>query len=109
MLPKHKRLNLKKDFKWVAQGERKETVNLKVFFRFGDNSIPKVGIAVSKANFAKAHDRNRAKRIISEAVREIYQSLPKDTNLVIIPKVSVFEQSPDPDSLAAQIKKVLNT
>lgn len=106
MLPKKKRLNLKQDFKWVAQGERKETINLKVFFRFRNNSTAKVGVAVAKANFAKAHDRNRAKRIISEVVREIYQSLPKDINLVIIPKVSVLKQSQD--SLAAQIKKALS-
>lgn len=101
MLPKNQRLNLKKDFKWVAQGQKKESAHFKLFFRLGENLTPLVGIAISSKSFPKAHDRARAKRRVAQAARLIYQNLPRGLNLVIMPRVSVFEQSPD--SLAEQI------
>lgn len=90
MLSKDKRLNLRKDFKWVAQGSRFETKYLKIFVNFGDNQIPKVGIAVSSKSFKKASERNRARRITTAAFEAVYGSLPKGANILTLPKSGVI-------------------
>ncbi len=90
MLSKDKRLNLKKDFKWVASGGKSiDTKFTKLFVRIGDNSQAKVGIAVSAKNFKKANDRNRARRLASAAFESLYLSLPKNVNIVALPKAIV--------------------
>lgn len=89
MLPKPQRLNLKKDFKWVAAGKKLETKYLKLFFKSGDNHLPRLGIALSSKVFKKATDRNRARRLVSVAFESLYQYLPKDINIVALPKVGV--------------------
>lgn len=94
MLPKIQRLNLKKDFKWVASGNKKETTNFKLMWRLSDTTGPKVGIALSSQYFKKAHDRNRARRLTSTAIQSLYSSLNKGLNLVIMPKLAVLENSP---------------
>lgn len=93
MLQKNQRLNLKKDFKKVASGQKKETHSLKFFYLFLDNPQPLVGIANSKNYFKKAHDRNRARRLTSKAVETLYPSLNKNLNLVIMPKSQVLEKN----------------
>lgn len=90
MLPKPHRLNLKKDFKWVAAGKNLETKYLKLFFRSGDNQLPRLGIAVSSKVFKKATERNRAKRLVSAAFESLYQNLPKSINIVALPKTRVI-------------------
>lgn len=95
MLAKSKRLNLKKSFKWVAQGRSIQTKNLKLMFRDGENSSALVGIALSGSQFKKAHDRNRARRLTSKAIEELYPQLPKGVNLVIIPRAGVLETKID--------------
>lgn len=89
MFPKSQRLNLKKDFKWVASGKKIETKYLKLFMRVGENSNPRVGIAVSSKNFKKATDRNHAKRLISHAFQSIFHLLPSTINIVALPKAGV--------------------
>jgi len=91
MLPKEERLNLKKDFKWVSSGKRAQTGNFKVFYRFGDLQTPRVGIALAKQQFRKAHDRNRARRLSSTVVQRLYPRLRKGLNLVIMPKVDILK------------------
>jgi len=91
MLPKSQRLNLKKDFKWVAAGQKLETKYLKLFIRTGDNVIARVGIAVSGKSFKKAHERNRAKRLVAEAFHKTYDSLPNTVNIVALPKAGILE------------------
>ncbi len=91
MLSKDKRLNLKTDFKWVASGKSLETKFLKLFFRLGDNPTPRVGIATSSKYFKKAHDRNRARRIVSASFEVIYSLLPERINIVALPKSTVLE------------------
>jgi ribonuclease P protein component len=95
MLPKSRRLNLKKDFKWVVQGRKKETESFKLFFRPGRNFFPKIGVAVAKGYFKKSHERVLAKRKSFSAIKSIYQFLPNNLNLVIMPKSAVLtrEQS----------------
>lgn len=91
MLPRESRLNLKKDFRWVAAGQRAENGLAKIFFRFGDNPLPRIGIATSKANFKKAVERNRARRVISKGFEDLYNFLPPGLNIVILPKVDVLK------------------
>lgn len=91
MLPKPQRLNLKKDFKWVASGNKLETKFIKLFVRSGGNQYPKVGIATSGKIFKKASQRNRARRLISAAFEALYPSLPNHINIVTLPKVGILE------------------
>lgn len=91
MLPKHKRLNLKTNFKWVASGKRFETKNFKVFVKNGENFEPLVGVAVSTSVFKKSTLRNKAKRISFKVAEKAYPHLRKNTNLVIMPKTGVLE------------------
>lgn len=86
MLPKFKRLNLTQSFSWVKTGNKIETPSFRLLFKFGQNTQPLVGIAISAKTFKKAHDRNRAKRVSSKAIEQRYNSLPKGLNLVIMPK-----------------------
>lgn len=94
MLPKSQRLNLKTSFKKVASGRHLEVADFKIMYRF-EGEEAKVGIALSKANFNRAHLRNRAKRLTSKAMELLYPSLRKGLNLVIIPKASVLDKSPE--------------
>lgn len=86
MLAKDSRLNLKKDFTWVASGEKTGDNLLRLFYRFGENKIPRVGIAVSAKTFKKAVDRNKARRMVSTAFERLYSKLPEKINIVAIPK-----------------------
>lgn len=91
MLPKSQRLNLKTDFKWVVAGKKIDTKFVGIFLKSGDNLFPRVGIAVSGKHFKKAVDRNRAKRLVSKAFESLYPNLPKDVNIVALPKLRVLE------------------
>lgn len=91
MLPKSQRLNLKKDFKWVASGKKFETKYLKLFVKEGDNQIPRIGVAVSSQAFKKATERNRVKRLVSAAFQSSISHLPSTINIVALPKVGVIE------------------
>lgn len=91
MLSRDKRLNLKKDFKWVAAGKKIETKFAKLFIKQGDNSTARIGIAVSSKNFKKATERNRARRLVSQALQTIYSQLPTSINIVALPKIGVLE------------------
>ena len=86
MLPKPARLNLKKDFKWVASGKPLDTKFAKLFFRMGENQTPRIGIASSSKTFKKATDRNRARRLISAALQSIFYYLPSNINILALPK-----------------------
>lgn len=90
MLPKSQRLNLKKDFKWVASGKRLETKYLKLLVRVGEKQTPRIGIATSSKIFNKATDRNRAKRLTSAAFEPLYGKLPSTINIVALPKAGIL-------------------
>lgn len=90
MLPKSQRLNLKKDFKWVASGKKFETKYLKLFIREGDNKTPRVGIAISSQTFRKATERSRAKRLAATALQTTYYLLPTTINIVALPKAAIL-------------------
>ena len=91
MLPKSQRLNLRTSFKWVRSGKRAETPNLVLFHRMGENQGALVGVSISSKVFKKAQERNRAKRLASQAIQQLYPSLLKNLNLVIMPKGSILQ------------------
>ena len=93
MLPKSRRLNLKKSFKWAVTGTRVETPSFKIYVKKGDNLFPKVGIALTRSQFKKAHERVEAKRLSFKASESIYQSLSNDLNLVIMPKAIILKKT----------------
>lgn len=90
MLPKSSRLNLKKDFKWVASGKKVESKFCRLFIRMGENDKPGVGIATSSSVFKKASDRNRARRLVSTAFQSLYSLLPPHLNIVALPKTGAL-------------------
>lgn len=55
--------------------------------------MPQVGIAMKTADFKKAHDRNRARRLASAAVEKFYPYLRKGLNLVIMPKPGALKKT----------------
>ncbi len=91
MLPKIKRLNLKSEFKRTAAGKRIETPHFIIFLNSSLVEYPRVGISLSKKYFAKAHERNRARRVTSKAAESLYPDLRNKMNFVIMPKASVLE------------------
>ncbi len=105
MLPKEFRLNLGKDFKWVASGKKIETKFAKLFLKTGENLFPRVGIASSGKIFKKATQRNRARRLLSHALESLYSSLPKNINIVALPKSGVIEVKSD--EVLSDIESVL--
>lgn len=105
MLSKKKRLNLKRDFAWVAKGDKLENNFFKIFFRLGENTAPKVGIALSKTTFRKAVGRNRARRLTSKGFENLHNNLLRSGNYVVIPKFKVLEL--DSEKVTDQIKELL--
>jgi ribonuclease P protein component len=95
MLPKSNRLNLKKDFKWVASGRKTELPSLKLFLREGSNSTPRIGIATSSKVFKEAVDRNRSRRLISKGFENLIETLPSSINIVALPKAGILDKSSD--------------
>ena len=95
MLPKFKRLNLKKDFNWIANGKLVDTTFAKLYYRFGTNDLPRIGITAPSGVFKKAHSRNRARRLISSLFEVIYTRLPTRLNILAIPKPHLIEVKSD--------------
>lgn len=91
MLPKSQRLNLKTDFKWVAEGKKIETNFVKLFIKMADNTAPRIGIALSGKYFKKAILRNKARRIVSSAFESLYPSLPSAINIIALPKTGIVK------------------
>lgn len=93
MLAKSQRLNLSQVFKFVTAGSRRETATLKLFWRQTEGDVALVGIALAKKNLRKATQRNKAKRLISQAIEQLYERLQPGLNLVIMPKSEILQRS----------------
>lgn len=91
MLPKKNRLNLNSDFQWAATGKKLDTKFARIFIKTGDNTSPRVGIAVSGKVFKKAHERNKARRLVSQALQSVYSKLPGSINILALPKHHILE------------------
>lgn len=105
MLSKQKRLDLKKDFKWVTSGKKLETKYLKLFINTGENEVVRVGIATSAKIFSKSSERNRARRLASFAFEALYPKLPSSINIVALPKSSIL--SVKSQDLLSDLERVL--
>ena len=68
---KTQRLLTKKDYDFVFQRARKiVTGEFIVLYRANNLSHARLGLAISKKMVAKAHDRNRIKRLLRESFRK---------------------------------------
>lgn len=106
MLSRKKRLNLKKSFQFVRSGQVVEGAYLKLYFKTSDKeNSAKVGIAVSSRNFKKAHTRNRARRLVSAAFENIYDSLPPNALIIALPKVPILDVKSE--EVLKDLKKIL--
>lgn len=106
MLPPKNRLNLKKSYTWVRSGVKLETEVARIFYRLGDNQIPRIGITSSSSIFPKAHDRNRARRLLATGFATILEKLPVGINLVALPTPKVLDLSTA--QISRKLKDVLN-
>jgi len=104
MLPKHQRLNLKTDFTRVIKGRRFETPHFIVYSKPTDQDIVKVGISIRTKNFGKAHNRNRARRLTSEAIQKLFPLLHLNQDLIIMISLMFY---PDCHVTAKKTERVL--
>lgn len=106
MLPKSQRLNLKLKFKWVASGKSLTSPNFKLFYRLGENTNPLIGVSIVSAQFKKAVLRNKAKRICFDLAGALYDRLPNNINLVIMPRTQILQKSKE--SLEEEFKDAVS-
>jgi ribonuclease P protein component len=74
--PRSRRLGTATDFQRVFEQSCKSADSrLTVLARANGKTYPRLGLAISKRNIRKAHDRNRLKRLIRESFRQRQQQL----------------------------------
>lgn len=56
--------------------------------------MPLIGVSISSSQFKKANLRVKAKRICFDLIKPFYGQLPKNINLVIMPRARVLELTP---------------
>lgn len=79
-----RRLIKKSDYDNVFQGANKvATAHFILFFRRNTLGYSRLGLALSRKKIAKAHDRNRIKRLLRESFR--YDVLPS-VDIVVLAK-----------------------
>lgn len=105
MLPKRSRLNLKFQFKEMITGKKLSSKFGNFYIKSGENSHPKIGIALTTKTFKKAHERNRAKRLISTAFKKLLPSLPPNINILVVPNSGVLEVKSE--ELKAEYEKLI--
>lgn len=89
--PKVAKLLRSSDYRRVSKLGRRAAGKVVNFFYIHDSRknekkvLPKLGITVSK-KYGKAHDRNRFKRVVREAFRELLPHLPCGLELNVVPR-----------------------
>ena len=92
----------------MASGLKLETQYLKLFIKKGENSNSQMGIAVSAKAFKKAHERNRARRLVSRAFEQLYDRIAGNLNIVAMPKSNILKATSKEvvDDLGRLLKKM---
>lgn len=104
-LPKSARLLKSSEFKQLrAQSLRVFGSAVGVQIQKGKSYQAKLGITVSK-KFGKAHERNRFKRLVREAFREIYAELEPGMKVNVFPKAPQLHLSYE--LILGELKKLL--
>lgn len=93
MLKKKLRLNLSLEFKKVASGKRIHSTHFSLFLLRELHVPARVGIALAKKEFRHSHERNRARRLMSEVVSKNYNRLSNGLQLIIMPKAGILNAS----------------
>jgi|GEM_PF-6479644 len=85
MLPKILRLGGKEDFQAVFQSKKAIFgTEIALFFRSGAHQQSRIGFAFKQKSFPRATYRNFLKRKGNAIMKELYQSLPKGIDLIIL-------------------------
>lgn len=84
--PKSARVLTRSHYKHLSKNScRMLGEQISINYRQGRDAWPKLGITVSR-KFGKAHDRNRFKRVVREAFRELMCVLPPDLEINVAPR-----------------------
>lgn len=106
--PKSARLLKRPHFlQLIKQGQRLSGSEVRIEYRkTGRSPRPKLGITVSR-RYGKAHERNRFKRIVREAFRQLSPTLPRYLELNISPKASYHPLTLQ--AILADLKKLITS
>lgn len=109
MLPIQNRLKKDKDFKRVCrQGKPIFFENTALRYAKNNLSYTRIGILVSKKFFRKATQRNRAKRILRETMRQYLNRLKPGFDIVVfLRKNWEFGKESNCDKVKKQIGNIL--
>lgn len=84
MLPREKRITDNKHFQKIfRKGRRISSPSYIINVLESRSPVSKIGIIVGKKYSKKATERNKAKRIIREAVKELYPTIKNGTDIII--------------------------
>lgn len=105
MLKREYRLKKKYQFNYVYRvGKTAHGKFLVAVYSPSKNKNVRIGISVSK-KVGNAVQRNRARRLLREAISQFLDKLDPNFNIIIVGKQSILEQKSD--SVTADLKAVL--
>ncbi len=84
MLPRDKRVTDNKDFQKIfRKGRRASSLSFGLSVLSNRGGVSRLGIIVGKKFSKKAVERNRAKRIIREAIKNLYSQINPSLDIII--------------------------